>query len=663
MAVSVEDGCCYYLPMPRSSRRVANSGGAPGSHRNAQASGGHEGDGSRRDGGHGDGSRAATAAHLWALTQERRLAERPRDLQMQGLQVLLSDPKLTKVSFKMKQQHQSLEGHPFLRIAGSCVDVWLALYLTEPTAMSGVSCSSTQALEQHLAKRAGRAAISQALQGLPVPGGLAFSTIELSKGEQEALRAAALSRKLYDALYHDLKKEGLLAPLAEIEMPLVPVIARMEARGMCFDPTVFVRQRAPLQQRLLQLEAKACKAARRDFDLKSPKQVSEVLFNTLKLEPPNNSSRGKSGYYSTSIEVLQEMVGQHPVVDAIVEHRRLAKLEGSLDGMLRTLLAQDPNADRIISNATAAGRGSGGSTSCTAPTGSTLTRLRGQFDQAGTATGRLTMDNPNLQTVPKPIEYELEGRNGGKIQFNMRAAFVASPGHVLLAVDYCQVELRLMAHFCRDETLCGTMQLVNEDPFKPIAAMWLRCKKEEVSKDQRNQAKQLTYAVLYGLGAYALAQKLNTDPASAAQLSRSFLKSMPGLEAWMKGVVEDCRMNGYVTMLSGRRRYLPDIHSVDPALQSAAVRQAINSIVQGSAADLIKKSMVALNARLQQEQLDGAARLVLQVHDELLFEVKTGHEARVAAHMQEVMSSAWELRVPFPVKVSLGPSWGELSED
>ncbi|KAF5826391.1 hypothetical protein DUNSADRAFT_3324 [Dunaliella salina] len=243
VAVSVEDGCCYYLPVPRPSGSAANSGGGLSSHSNARTSGGSGHDIGR--GGHDGGNGGDAAARLWALTQERRLADRPRDLRMQGLQVLLSapkltkerrladrprdlrmqglqvllsDPKLTKVSVQMKQQHQSLDGHPFLRIAGSCVDVRLALYLTEPTALSGTSCSSTQALEQHLIKRASRAAVSQALQGLPVAGGVAHSTIELSKGEQEALRAAALSRKLYDVLYPGEKWWGQIVASFTIEL-------------------------------------------------------------------------------------------------------------------------------------------------------------------------------------------------------------------------------------------------------------------------------------------------------------------------------------------------------------------------------------------------------------------------------------------------------------
>ncbi|KAL6747107.1 hypothetical protein V8C86DRAFT_3034055 [Haematococcus lacustris] len=350
------------------------------------------------------------------------------------------------------------------------------------------------------------------------------------------------------------------------------------------------------------------------FSLSSPKDVSDLLFNRLKLPVPPNASKGKNRQISTGADVLQELVEEHVVVPVIMEHRKLNKLLSSLNGQLAEM--------------------------CSVPSG--LMRLAGEFQQTGTSTGRLAMGEPNLQ-----------------------------------------VELRMMAHLSQDAVLCGMLQQPGADPFKGLAASWLQIPQDQVTSTQRAHAKQLAYGMLYGMGPAALAASLGVTPGEALALSTKFMQALPGVEAWIKRLVAECRRCEYVVTLAGRRRYLPNINACNGSkltqnkLRSHAERQAVNTTTQGSAADLIKRAMVQLHKQLALPHLLGAARLVLQasgpgppkagllraqVHDELLYEVSEARLADVARVVAEAMSKSWLLSVATPVKLSIGPSWGELTE-
>jgi len=247
------------------------------------------------------------------------------------------------------------------------------------------------------------------------------------------------------------------------------------------------------------------------------------------------------------------------------------------------------------------------------------------------------------------------------VSLNVRAAFVAPPGCLILSVDYSQVELRLIAHLSEDEVLCGTLAKDGQDPFTAMACMWQKCPIDQVTPERRDQAKHLAYGLLYGMGPNAVAGALNIrDVRTAAEWQESFLNSMPGVQAWIKRVKEDCKQTECVKTISGRRRYLPHINSKSHEARGSAERAAVNTVAQGSAADMIKTAMVRLHAILDGPEWAGAANLVLMVHDELVYEVRRDRAADLAALVKLEMERAMPLQVPTPVKLSVGLNWGSL---
>lgn len=547
--------------------------------------------------------------------------------------------------------------------------------------------------------------LADAVGGLPRAGGSASSGRHL-----HACRRACLALKLHRILAPMLQSEAVLPALMGLEMPLVRLLAAMEARGIALDPAVLNAQQPAMVKRLGQLEAAAAKYNRGvKFNLSSPADVRSVLFEKLKLPPPPAAMNAKSGNLSTNAEVLGELLCQHPLPGIILQHRKLSKL---LDGFLNTLLAKVQQAAAADSShyvsATGAGAGSavlaagGGpgsalltvaagadsrSSSASAASQQRLVRIRGTFLQTNTSTGRLAMDDPSLQTIPRPVEYQLalspasqaaaaaagdDVSAGSPVAVmqqqlsNIRAAFVAPRGSVLVSADYCQIELRLMAHFSGDAALLAALTQPGADPFVEMAASWLKLDKAQVTPEQRSHAKRLSYGLLYGMGPSALAAELGVAVGEAVQLAEDFRRSHPGLDAWIKGIIGGCRDTTWVTTIAGRRRHLPHIRATgknNNAERSQAERQAVNSVCQGSAADIVKGAMLQLEQQLQQRGWAGSARLLLQVHDELLFEVSEVQLPQVAALVRAVMEGAagvWGVRVPLPVKLSVGPSWGQL---
>lgn len=351
---------------------------------------------------------------------------------------------------------------------------------------------------------------------------------------------------------------------------------------MCVDTAAFAAEIQPIRRRLRQLEDQIPQlaAVREKIDLGSPRDVSRLLFELLKLPPPPSAASGKSAQLSTKAEVLQELVAQHPVVPLIMQHRSLSKHLNTLTEMLNKIRTRAVEASAAIAarRAAAAGaanasgppaaNGTAASTAAGAPL--TLHRLRGHYLQTHAVTGRLAMDEPNLMCVPKPLEYSLDPSSQSQPSSsastspkqclsNMRRAFVAPPGCVLLSADYRQIELRLIAHFSGDADLREMLRNPALDFFTELAARWKGVTREAVSPAQRNQAKRLAYGLLYGMGPCALAGDLECDVQTAAQLADSFRRSLPGVDAWFKALSADCAAKGYVTTLGLRRRYLPNI--------------------------------------------------------------------------------------------------------
>lgn len=478
---------------------------------------------------------------------------------------------------------------------------------------------------------------------------------------------ASAALALASVVLPKIEKLDMSGSLMRTEMALVPVLADMELNGVGLDMRHLERLNKRLLRRVEEVQTLANRVAGTEIELTRPRSIGDVLFGKLGLAPPPGSElqAGKSGKtnFSTGKAVLAALASAHPVVPLIQEHRQLsdtAKTVAIYLGEGRKL----------------AKRG------CTEVAG--VVRLQGSITQTNTATGRLSTEEPNLQCMPKtysflsvapsqtadqsPLKLTPGGRHA-QLQANTRAAVVPTrPGRVILSADFCQVELRIMAHFSGDPELCAMVADGATDPFRQIAAGWRRIPSSAVTNDQRNRVKQITYALLYGLGDAALGASLGINTKKAAKLKDDFLQKFSGIAAWLEQVREGCRTSGRITTLHGRHRWLPHINHEDSSERSRAERAAVNSVCQGSAADIAKAAMVAIHRRLGVDAAaeglpPGCAHLVLQIHDEFLLEVDEDKVEKVARVVKSSMEVAGEgLSVPLRVKLHVGPSWGELSE-
>ncbi len=413
----------------------------------------------------------------------------------------------------------------------------------------------------------------------------------------------------------ELAKLGLQSLYTGLEVPLIPVLASMEYLGIAINQEAFRHFLSDVQTQIDALSNDVFAAAGTTFNIRSAQQLGEVLFSTLKLK---SSGKTKGGQLSTSQERLEKLSG-HPVVDAVLEFRKLEKLRSTYLEPLPRLIDEN-------------------------------SRIHSHFNQWATATGRLSSSNPNLQNIP--IRGELGKR--------MRTCFVAQAGHVLISADYSQVELRVLAHMSKDPVLVQAFKN-NMDIHTNTAALIFNKNIDDVSADERRNAKTINFGLIYGMGAQKLAQELQISTQEAKIFIENYFKHLGQLKAFYESIELSAKEKGYVTTLTGRRRALPDIHSSNTMKSALARRQAINTVIQGSAADIIKFAMLAVNGDAKLAELN--AKLCLQVHDELVIEApeNTAEEAgkRVAELMEGVQLNQENLLVPLLVDWGIGPSWGE----
>lgn len=426
---------------------------------------------------------------------------------------------------------------------------------------------------------------------------------------------AALALRMAAVLERRLGETGLLPLYGTLELPLTPVLAAMERRGVAIDLTAFRAFLDDVQREITQLTQAVYAEAGTTFNIRSAQQLGELLFQTLRLAAPRKT---RGGQPSTSQEALEKLSGAHPVVERILQFRKLEKMRS-------TYLAPLP---RLVD---AQGR------------------IHTTFNQKATATGRLSSSNPNLQNIPVR----------GPLGKRMRACFIAPPGTLLVSADYSQVELRVLAHMSRDPALLDAFRR-GEDIHARTAALIYECAPEDVSPDQRRAAKTINFGLIYGMGAQKLARELHISTVEARDFIARYFARLTGLKAFYEAVEAGAGRQGFVTTLGGRRRLLPDIRSSNGQDYAQARRQAINTVIQGSAADIIKMAMLAVahDAGLRRMQ----ARLLLQVHDELLLEVPQEHAAaagaRVAELMEAVRPGGEALAVPLRVDWGMGRDWG-----
>ncbi|PKA67186.1 DEAD-box ATP-dependent RNA helicase ISE2, chloroplastic [Apostasia shenzhenica] len=468
-------------------------------------------------------------------------------------------------------------------------------------------------------------------------------------------RRVAQTRALSNVLWKLLVSENLDDPLTRIENPLVKVLADMELWGVGIDMESCLKARHVLMRKLRELEKDAHNVAGVMFSLYSTADIAHVLYTCLKLPIPNGSKKGKL-HPSTNKHSLDLLRGQHPIIATIKEHRTLAKLLNSTLGSIcsRAHFCSDSHKYKVL----------------------------GHWLQTSTATGRLSMEEPNLQCVEHMVVFttcntdsaNLSSSDIGHHEINPRDFVVPTQENwLLLTADYSQIELRLMAHFSKDSSLIELLSKSNGDCFTMIAARWSGKLESDISSDEREKIKRLVYGILYGMGLNSLSEQLECSPQEAAEKIQIFMASFPGVSAWLNEAVASCCCKGYVETLMGRKRFLSKINSGNSKEKAKAERQAVNSICQGSAADVIKIAMIKIHAliaegdellptdtksALQFFHLRGHCRISLQVHDELVLEIDPRVTKEAAILLKKSMEDAVTLSVPLRVKMKIGRTWG-----
>ena len=415
----------------------------------------------------------------------------------------------------------------------------------------------------------------------------------------------------------ELKEQDLQKLFLEVEMPLLPVLGAMERAGVKVDTDYLGELAKELKCSIRELERTIYKNAGEEFNINSPKQLSDILFNKLNISV-EGIKRTKTGI-STAASELEKMRGLHPVIDAITNYRELTKLLSTYVEAIPELV--DPKTGRVHTS----------------------------FNQTVTATGRLSSSDPNLQNIP------IRGEWGTRI----RQAFIPEPGFTLLSADYSQIELRLAAHLANDVRMIQVFKQ-GQDVHAATAAFIFNCKPNEVTPDQRRSAKEVNFGVLYGMGAWGLSERTGLTRTEAREFIERYFKAFSGVSKWIEEIKAQAKSQGYVTTLLGRKRYLPEINSGVGQVRAAAERMAVNLPVQGTAADLMKLAMVRVAEALP--NVSPKSRMTIQVHDELVFEVPQTDVAKVAELVKHEMEGAIELSVPIKVEVKQGKNWGEMEE-
>jgi DNA polymerase I len=443
---------------------------------------------------------------------------------------------------------------------------------------------------------------------------ISFANVEVQRAADYAAEDADVTLRLHGVLWPKLSAEEKLRGVFEtIEMPLVPVLARMEQTGVLVDVDKLRTQSGELAKRMLELQQHAFELAGRHFSLDSPKQLAQLLYEELKLPVLQKTPTGQP---STNEEALEALADQHELPRLVLDYRTLAKLRSTYTDKLSEHI--NPRTGRVHTS----------------------------YHQAVAATGRLSSNDPNLQNIPIRTE---EGRR-------IRQAFVAPPGYRILAADYSQIELRIMAHLSGDAGLLAAFH-GNQDVHRATAAEVFALPPEEVSANQRRAAKAINFGLMYGMSAFGLARQLGIDRGEAQGYMKRYFERYPGVQAFMNSTREQARRDGYVETLFGRRLYLYEIHSRNQGLRAGAERAAINAPMQGTAADIIKRAMIEVDAWLQNQ--GDSARMIMQVHDELVFEVREEALLRIETGVRERMADAAKLAVPLVVDIGSGNNWDE----
>lgn len=528
-----------------------------------------------------------------------------------GLQALLSNPAIAKVGHNAKFDlivlHQA-----GIEVSPIRFDTMIAEWLINPASrnlgLKNLALARLNVGMTHIEELIGTGKRQISMAEVPI-----------SQAAPYAIADAVMTLRLVPLLQADLQTHHAEKLNRELEVVLISILAKMEENGILLQADLLSGFSAELQKDLARLEAAIYQQAGYRFNINSTQQLSDLLFVHLKLPLPDGSKKTSAGKYSTSADVLESMRGAHPIIALILEYREQSKLKSTYVDALPEQI--NPRTGRVHST----------------------------FNQTGTVTGRLASQNPNLQNLPARSE---QGRR-------VRQAFIAPPAHSLLSIDYSQIELRIVAHMAQDKAMLSAFQR-GEDIHAATAAAITHTPLDQVTKQQRRHAKAINFGLIYGMSPYGLTRTSDLTLAEAENFVKEYFTQFPGVKAWLDKTRREAAQNGYVETLLGRRRYFPNLQTANAnfALRQREEREAINAPVQGTAADIIKLAMSHLPEALASAGL--RAKILLQVHDELIFEVPDEQLAETVRVAQAIMEAALPLDVPLITEAKVGKNWGEL---
>ncbi|GAB3054011.1 DNA polymerase I [Acinetobacter apis] len=529
-------------------------------------------------------------------------AQLDRDRILKQIQPFIENPEVKKIGHHLKYDAHIFANHG-IHLQGWYFDTMLASYVLNATATRHGMDDVARLYLSHLSTTFEQIAGKGAKQKT-------FNQIELETAGHYAAEDAHVTYRLYEVLNEKLQAEPLLLDvLHRIEMPVAAVLTQMEEIGIQLNPEFLGQLSEEFAQAMHGLESQAMEIVGEQFNIASPKQVGDILFDKLAIK---GGKKTASGQYSTSESVLEKL--EHPIAEIILEHRGLAKLRSTYT-------------DRLVEQANPE-----------------TFRVQTSYHQAITTTGRLSSSDPNLQNIP------IRNTIGRQI----RKAFIAPEGRSILAADYSQIELRLMAHFSQDEALIDAFQN-GQDIHRRTASEVLRIPLDDVTSDQRRQAKAVNFGLLYGMSEFGLVRQLGFTRDESRDYIKQYFNRYPGIYEYMQSTRQVAVQQGFVETVSGRRLYTPDINARNMMVRKAAERAAINAPLQGSAADIIKLAMIEVDRQLPKDSI----RLLLQVHDELVFEVDHDAIESLSPQIAEIMSSVLTLAVPLEVDIGVGKNWDE----
>ena len=536
-----------------------------------------------------------------AVSRETEAAQRMVDI----FRPFFEHPSIEKVGQNLKYDLLVLS-HYGVEVAGPLFDTMLAHYVVQPEQRHNMDLLA----EKYLHYR------TIPIEALIGSGRTQRNMADLEPKEivDYACEDADVTLRLYPILKEEMEKYEVTSVFTHIEMPLLPVLARMERNGVRLDTAALEETGRNFTERMQQLETDIYELAGHEFTITSPKQVGAVLFDELQISA--KVKKTKTGQYSTSEEVLESLRDKHPIVEKILQHRALKKLLSTYVEALPKLI--HPKTGHIHTS----------------------------FNQAVTATGRLSSSNPNLQNIP------VRGEDGREI----RRAFVPEEGEVFFSADYSQIELRIMAHLSEDEHMVADFNS-GLDIHAATAARIFHKPVEEVDRDERRKAKTANFGIIYGISAFGLSERMGVSRGEAKELIENYFATYPKVREYMNESIERAKQTGYITTQFGRRRYLADINAGNATVRGYAERNAVNAPIQGTAADIIKLAMVAIDRRLREEKLQ--TRMILQVHDELNFSVPPTELEQVRHLVVEEMERAFQMRVPLVAECGEGTNWLE----